>query len=452
MGKEIAAKERRELKEGKFSQGAGEGMARWSEEMVEGKWLKIVGHGISRLELGGGVGILIGMKRALCFCLVVFVLGVGRGYAAAGKTVLAHSNQSLQNEIQHSIDRGLAWLLKNQETNGFWQTAEHPAVTGLALTAFNGDPMDRYRGAKTPEALLKAYAFLISQMKADGGIYTTNLATYNTAISLMALVSSEEARYEGAARKARKFLVGIQHDFGEKGVLETPFDGGFGYGLASDKVSDMSNTLLALEAIYQSKRLERDQAPAEKSDLNWAAAIHFLESCQNLPSHNKQGWASDDPAQKGGFIYHTGRSNAGSETNAVTGRVTWRSYGSISYAGMLGYIYADLKPDDPRVKAVAEWLQKNYTLEENPGMGTAGLFFYYHTMAKALSLANRLDSKLIGEKQANWREELALKLMSLQQKDGSWANANVRWWEKEPALVTSYSLLSLEMIWRALGE
>jgi hypothetical protein len=35
-------------------------------------------------------------------------------------------------------------------------------------------------------------------------------------------------------------------------------------------------------------------------------------------------------------------------------------------------------------------------------------------------------------------------------RDGSWSNANGRWWEKEPALVTSYALLSLEMIYRGL--
>ena len=50
---------------------------------------------------------------------------------------------------------------------------------------------------------------------------------------------------------------------------------------------------------------------------------------------------------------------AGSETNALTGRVALRSYGSISYAGLLSYIYADLKRNDPRVLAVFEWLRRN---------------------------------------------------------------------------------------------
>jgi squalene-hopene/tetraprenyl-beta-curcumene cyclase len=362
----------------------------------------------------------------------------------------ANDHTSIRNELQRSIDRGFEYLLSSQNTNDWWQTADHPAVTALILTAFNGDPMDRYRGAKTPDALKKGYAFVLSKAQPDGSISVTNLPTYNTSVSMMALLTANNPRYDDTIRNARKFLVGVQRDFGEPGQLDTPYDGGFGYGLPSDRNSDMSNTILALEALHYSKRLVTDRPGAEGKDLNWAAAIHFLESCQNLPGVNKQDWASDDPKQKGGFIYNTGRSNAGSETNAATGRVTWRSYGSISYAGMLAYIYADLSPGDPRVKAVAEWLDQNYTLEENPGMKDAGLYYYYHTLAKTLSLAGRLDPKTVGPRQANWREDLALKMMQLQQKDGSWSNTNARWWEKEQPLATAYSLLTLENIWRAL--
>ena len=57
----------------------------------------------------------------------------------------------------------------------------------------------------------------------------------------------------------------------------------------------------------------------------------------------------------------------------------------MTYAGLKSMIYAGVSPDDPRVKAAHEWIRKNYTLEQNPGMGDAGLYYYYHTFAKALS-------------------------------------------------------------------
>jgi len=133
-----------------------------------------------------------------------------------------------------------------------------------------------------------------------------------------------------------------------------------------------------------------------------------------------------------------------------TRRVAWRSYASISYAGMLSYIYADLKKNDPRVTAVFDWLKQNYTLDENPGMKDAGLFYYYHTMTKALRAYGIETLDLPNGRQVDWSRDLALKLIQLQQSDGSWVNANARWFEKEPALVTCYALLSLELLWRNL--
>src|SRR4051812_17269079 len=47
----------------------------------------------------------------------------------------AADNTSVRNEIQHAIDRGLGWLMASQNSNGWWYTEDHPAVTALVLTA-----------------------------------------------------------------------------------------------------------------------------------------------------------------------------------------------------------------------------------------------------------------------------------------------------------------------------
>lgn len=365
----------------------------------------------------------------------------------SAKGPLAQTDISFRNEVQHAIDRGLAWLQTNQNPAGYWSTPDHPAVTALALTAFNGEPAGRFKKGE-PAWMKRGYDHILGCAKPDGSIYTTNLPTYNTAISMMALLTAGKPEYEPTLRKARQFLIGLQSDFDEPDKLV--FDGGIGYGTKYPH-SDMGNTLQALEALYYSKHLVQDKNLAEAKDLNWEAAIRFLQNCQNLPSYNKQPWASDDAKNKGGFIYYPGHSMAGAETNTATGRVALRSYGSISYGGLLSYIYANLKRDDPRVLAVFEWLRKNYTLEENPGMGSQGLYYYFHTMTKALTIYGVKELELANGRKIQWRNEVAMKLINLQQRDGSWVNEqHGRWWEKDPALVTAYAVLSLEMIYRGL--
>jgi squalene-hopene/tetraprenyl-beta-curcumene cyclase len=122
----------------------------------------------------------------------------------------------------------------------------------------------------------------------------------------------------------------------------------------------------------------------------------------------------------------------------------------MSYAGLLSMIYAKLSPDDPRVIAVKQWLGKNYTLTENPGMGPQGLYYYYQTMSKALSAANVNMLKLEDGREVDWRNELAGKLLSAQRENGSWVNDNGRWMESNPVLVTAYTVLALAQIYDSI--
>ena len=175
-----------------------------------------------------------------------------------------------------------------------------------------------------------------------------------------------------------------------------------------------------------------------------------MQNCQNFPKYNTNKWVSEYPDDYGGFVYYPGYSMAGGRTNETTGKVSLRSYGSISYNGLLSYIYANLKKNDPRVQAVYDWLKANYTLDENPRLGQNGLYYYYHTMAKALSTYGVDELVLKDGKVVNWRKELAMKLLNLQKQDGSWSNESNRWMEKDPILVTSYSLIALEFVYRGL--
>ena len=122
----------------------------------------------------------------------------------------------------------------------------------------------------------------------------------------------------------------------------------------------------------------------------------------------------------------------------------------MTYAGMQSLIYANVDKNDPRVKLALKWLENSYNLDENPGMGVQGLYYYYQAMSKALSAMGIDTLTLEDGRKVDWRDELANKLISIQKSDGSWVNTNNRWWEADPILVTSYCVLALEQLYHSI--
>jgi squalene-hopene/tetraprenyl-beta-curcumene cyclase len=358
-------------------------------------------------------------------------------------------NLSFRNEVRDVLNRGTTALVAQQNPDGtFGKDVAHPALTALPIVALQRDPAGKFTRVPPPENMQKAYAYLRGFAQPDGGIYNqeSGLANYNTSVCLLALLGANDPKDEPALKAARAYIVDQQ----ASGMAKPETDGGIGYGSvgASPKRGhpDLDNTLLALEALRASQGTIADK-PGSK-DLNWNAAIEFLTRCQNLPETNKEKWASGDPANKGGFIYYPGYSNAG-EVALEGGGKALRSYGSMSYAGLLSFIYADVKKDDQRVKAAVDWLTKHYTVEENPGLGQMGYYYYTHLMAKALTAAGVTELEINGKK-VDWRRDLAMRLAKLQQPDGTWVNTEARWKETNPSLVTAYCVMTLQIIYGQL--
>ena len=124
-----------------------------------------------------------------------------------------------------------------------------------------------------------------------------------------------------------------------------------------------------------------------------------------------------------------------------------RSYGSMTYAGLKSLIYAKVDKQDLRIKAAFDWVKKYYTLDENPGTGPAGYFYYLHLFGKTLTLFGEDNLVDATGKTHNWKAELIGKLAENQQEDGSWLNAKSgRWMESIPELSTAYCLMTLGLL------
>ena len=144
--------------------------------------------------------------------------------------------------------------------------------------------------------------------------------------------------------------------------------------MASNKRPDLSNTAFMVDALKEAGNGPDDEAMKK--------ALVFVSRCQNLESeYNTTPAAAKNP--DGGFYYTPadgGESEAGKLPNGGL-----RSYASMTYSGLKSMIYCGVKADDPRVKAATKWIQENYDLKTNPGIGPDGLYYYYHVFAKALA-------------------------------------------------------------------
>ncbi len=330
--------------------------------------------------------------------------------------------------LQQMRQRGIEYLRTHQNKDGSWSTPKVLGFTALAATALieNGISPD-------DPIIVRAIDYLLQFKQKNGGIYhpETLHRNYETSIILMALVEvNRDDKYKTEIANAQKFLKELQWDEGEGLKKDDPGYGGAGYGKHSRP--DLSNTQFLLEALHKSGLSVDDPA--------FQKAISFVSRCQNLDSkYNKTVFASR--VNDGGFYYTSAAGGSSQAGTTPTGGL--RSYASMTYAGLKSFIYAGFSKDDPRVAAATQWIKKHYSLEENPGLGSQGLFYYYHVFGKTLSVLGVEKLETADGKLHDWRKELATTLQKQQHEDGSWTNQADRWYEGDPALVTSYALLAL---------
>jgi len=324
--------------------------------------------------------------------------------------------------------RGINYLRNTQAKDGSWTTPNAVGINALIATALlrSGVPAD-------DPAVALVLKHLVSFVQKDGGIYyaKSNHRNYETCISMLAFdAANKNGKYDKLIKNGEKFLRKLQWDEGEGLESSDAAFGGAGYG--KHQRPDLSNTQFLIEALKT--------AGVKSDDPAMIKALKFVSRSQNLESeHNSTTFAPK--INDGGFYYTPaagGSSQAGKLANGGL-----RSYGSMTYAGLKSMIYAGLTAKDPRVQAAFKWIQKRYTVRENPGMGLQGLYYYYHTFAKALA-AMKVDILTDAKgKRHDWRKDLASRLAELQRKNGSWVNKSPRWFEGNPNLATAYALLAL---------
>lgn len=333
--------------------------------------------------------------------------------------------------------KGIAFLRTTQLEDGSWTTPNAPGITGLVVTSLlrSGVP------AEDP-VVASGLKFLKSFTQKDGGIYhpKSNHRNYETCIAILAFTEANRSgQYKELIAGADKYIRQQQWDEEEGKAKDDPAYGGAGYG--SKSRPDLSNTSFLLEALKA--------AGGKPDDPAFQKALVFVSRTQNLETeHNTTPFASK--VNDGGFYYTPAAGGSSFAEGEPLPNGGLRSYASMTYAGLKSMIYCGVGPDDPRVKAAVTWIQKHYSVTENPGLGQQGAYYYYHTFAKALHALGQAEFVDKDGTKHDWRSELVEHLASQQKENGSWVNTAQRWNEGDPHLVTGYALLALSYCDRPL--
>ncbi len=389
-----------------------------------------------------------------------FALGaIAVGIASPGARAQERLSPEYRARAEAVAARADAYLREQQDASGGWRTegrgAQFPAISALALNAITQHTSE---ANVDDDAIRRAVAFLLAKQQPDGGIYGQVLPNYNTscAVSALSRIHTPEAR--DAVERAQQFLLSLQWGApqhpqgpaaGEKEAVgeDHPFYGGVGYGGHSRP--DLSNLQFMLQALDDSG-YESD-GPAVKR------ALKFLERVQMYDEINPMEYA--DGSKQGGFVYATGpegdQPRAGESKTAMIEETLddgakvsrLRAYGSMTYAGFKGYVYAQLPRDDIRVRAALDWLQHNYTLDENPGMGQEGYYYFILVFGRAMDAWDEPTILTISQDGSSetryWAHDLVEALEARQLEDGSFRLVDDRWMEGDPVLITSYALIGL---------
>lgn len=349
---------------------------------------------------------------------------------------IPNSPRPFDDPILHAISRGIAFLEVHQEEDGHFvrgRLSPKPAFTAIAVDALLHAPQSPYH-ANHP-AIRRALQAILACQQPDGGIYTPipgiSFANYSTALCLTLLKAIDPTEFATPIAQAVAFLKGSQHPSDEK----DPSSGGFGYQPGARP--DLNNTMTVLEALHS--------AGVPKDDPVYERVTAFLNRTQNRSESNPLPWAGDD----GGFIYRPGSSPAG-EVRTRDGRTRYASYGTMTYAGLVSFLYANVGREDPRVQSAFRWIREHYDLRENVGMKDVGLYYYYRIMAKALALYGERKITLANGSVADWPRDLADTLLALQLPDGSWVNENPAYLEGDKILVTAYAVRALSICYQEL--
>ncbi len=294
------------------------------------------------------------------------------------------------------------------------------------------------------------------------------LRAYATALLLSALCELRAAAFPEAIEALTALLRRSQLD-GDEGY--DPFDWHHGsWNYYEGATADTTRADLSLHSFCVEALAAAGVAPGDPA---LDRALIFVERSQN--------WLADgdeelDPARAahpagrdGGFAFSPRDGKAGAIdvtlADGTPDRVH-RSYGSATADGLRCLLRTGAGAGDARAAAARAWLARQDPIDDNGGFPenaaipwSRGIHFYYlHSLADALALAERADAEASGSppdaraEPRAWAVAVVRALALAQRADGSFGNEETLMGEDSPTVATALAILALGDALPWLGE
>ena len=308
-------------------------------------------------------------------------------------------------QIQSSIDRGVAWLEARQGRSSrtcLQCGTENQIVLacvicgaslkGLAENFVPGPTWDFGEDSIQETSLALQALFAAGRTSTDLSVKKgvthllqrdwNTLDVYQYAVLIPVLVSTQNPDYRKHAQFAVNQLVLKQLPVQGSEFADPRDDGGWGYGYSADG-AHMNMVIYALYAARQ-----------------WGLEI------PKQVWDRAEKWIRRNQTETGGWLY-----------NLVEEGSLWGIgvYGSMTATGLWALRACGVPIEDTQIQKGIDWIKKHWSLTRNPG-SNSWLFYYLLSLQRFSDIPPKIDS-LAGH---DWYNEIASMMVTEQQPDGRW--------------------------------
>jgi HEAT repeat protein len=396
-------------------------------------------------------------------CALVLLAGL-RTSADAGATAAAPASAPAAGNVDRidaALQRAAVFMVKAQSPDGAWRSETYgafrdvPVLTPYVMSALFFLPQG---GEPARLAFKRGARYLVEHVNEDGTVnegprgfnYPVFMAAMASRVVALESRTPETVRAQTAwlaFLRRRQLTQPLGWDYAD------PEFGGWGFSIDLPRKpkpgelkglfyeSNLPSTLFGLAAL-KSARVPPD-------DPAWHYALRFVTRCQNFA----EAVVADPKFDDGGFFFIPNdplQNKAGVAGTDRFGRQRFHSYGAMTADGLRALLQCGLAPDDRRVVAARQWLERHFTAAENPGtfepdrevLRNSVYYYYVWSVAHAFSRLGLVEADT-GQGEVRWAEALADELVRRQRADGAWTNSFTDAKEDDPLVATPWAAAAL---------